>query len=62
LGGIISVAEVAEFLIAGASAVAVGTANFANPRGTIRLIDDLEAYLVEQGTGDVNELVGSLTG
>lgn len=59
-GGIISVADVAEFLIAGASAVAVGTTNFANPRGTIKLIGDLEAYLVQQGMGDVSELVGSL--
>ena len=61
VGGIMCAADIAEFMIAGASAVAVGTANFASPRATVRMIDGLEAYLVEQGMSDVSELVGSLT-
>jgi len=60
VGGIMSALDAVEFMLAGASAVAVGTSNFANPRGTVQMIDDLEAYLVAQGMSDVSELVGSL--
>jgi len=58
MGGIMNSRDVIEFLLAGASAVAVGTANFINPGVTMEIIDELEEYLVENGYDSVQELVG----
>lgn len=60
IGGIMYAADIAEFMLAGASAVAVGTSNFANPRGIVQMVEDLQAYLAKQGISHVSELVGSL--
>lgn len=60
IGGIMEAGDALEFIIAGATAVQVGTANFVNPRATIEIIDGIEAYLSEQGIGSVSELVGTL--
>lgn len=60
MGGISCGTDAVEFLLAGATAVAVGTANFANPEATIDVIDGIAAYCEEQGVGDVNELIGAL--
>jgi dihydroorotate dehydrogenase (NAD+) catalytic subunit len=49
-----------EFLIAGARAVQVGTANFVNPRATMEIIEGIEDYLARHGIKDVNEIIGSL--
>ena len=49
-----------EFLIAGASAIAVGTANFVNPLATVEIIEGLEKFLDEEGISDINELIGSI--
>jgi len=58
MGGIMNSRDVIEFLLAGASAVAVGTANFINPGVTMEIIDELEEYLIENGYDSVQELVG----
>ena len=60
LGGIRSGEDAAEFLIAGASAVQVGTANFWDPRAPARVARDLNAYLEKEGLREVKELVGTL--
>ncbi|MFH0880630.1 MAG: dihydroorotate dehydrogenase [Lentisphaerota bacterium] len=60
LGGISSMEDAAEFFIAGASAVAVGTANFAEPDTAIRIIQKLPAYLRDNGMLSISQLVGSL--
>ena len=60
LGGIVSVEDALEFLIVGAKAVQVGTANFVNPRVTLEIIDGLEDYLRQQGLEDINEVIGTL--
>ena len=60
IGGIIKVKDALEFIIAGARAIEIGTANFVNPRVTIEIIEGIEKYLIENGIEDVNELVGSL--
>jgi dihydroorotate dehydrogenase (NAD+) catalytic subunit len=60
MGGITGAREAVEFLIAGATAVAVGTANFTDPTIALRVIDGIENYLAEHGMADVNELIGSL--
>ena len=60
IGGIMNHRDALEFLIAGASAVQVGTANFVNPAATMAIIDGLEAYLKTHKIADINELIGSL--
>ena len=60
IGGIMNHRDALEFLIAGAAAVQVGTANFVNPGATTAIIDALEDYLRAHGIADINDLVGSL--
>lgn len=61
VGGIIDAKDALEFLIAGARAVQVGTANFVNPRATMDIIRGIEEYLIDKGIEDINELIGSLS-
>ncbi|MDO4291169.1 MAG: dihydroorotate dehydrogenase [Eggerthellaceae bacterium] len=60
MGGISSGVDAVEFMLAGATAVAVGTANFSNPAATVDVIDGIVEYCEEQGVRDVNELIGAL--
>jgi len=60
-GGIMTAADALEFLIAGASAVQVGTANFVNPRASMEIISGIEEYLAGHNLKDIKSLVGSLT-
>ncbi|EKU71607.1 dihydroorotate dehydrogenase [Selenomonas sp. F0473] len=58
MGGIASWEDAVEFFLAGASAVAVGTANFSDPRITMKICDGLARYLQERGISHINEIVG----
>ncbi len=60
MGGISNGTDAIEFMLAGATAVAVGTANFVNPRAALDVVQGIEAYCEEQGVADVNELIGAL--
>ncbi len=60
IGGVETVDDVVEFLLAGASAVQVGTALFRDPRTAERLVDGLAARLVELGVGRAMDLVGAV--
>ena len=60
IGGIQSIDDVMEFLVAGASAVQVGTANFYNPTLACRLVDELDQILAQEGCSSVPEVVGTL--
>ena len=60
MGGIRSAADAAEFFLAGASAVAVGTANFAEPSITMKIADDLKTYLRGCKLNNIRELVGKV--
>jgi dihydroorotate dehydrogenase (NAD+) catalytic subunit len=60
MGGVRSVADVVELLLAGASAVAVGTATFANPLATHELVQQLPKWLAARGYATVRELTGAL--
>jgi dihydroorotate dehydrogenase (NAD+) catalytic subunit len=60
IGGIVTATDALEFIIAGATAVQVGTANFINPRATMEILDGIEAYLVAKKIASVQALVGSL--
>lgn len=58
MGGIRTAEDALEFLMVGASAVAVGTANFVNPYATVEVIDGIAAYMERHGISDINELIG----
>lgn len=60
VGGIMDFRDALEFLIAGARAIQVGTANFVNPRATMDIIEGIRRYCVEGGIEDISELIGSL--
>ncbi len=60
IGGIQTVDDVMEFLVAGASAVQLGTVNFYDPTASVRIVDQLPAALAELGAESVREVVGSL--
>jgi dihydroorotate dehydrogenase (NAD+) catalytic subunit len=60
IGGIGTAEDAIEFLIAGATAVQVGTANFYNPAATEQILDGLSSYLREQGEVSVRSIIGSL--
>jgi len=60
IGGIMRAEDALEFLIVGAKAVQVGTANFVDPNAMQTILTDLETFCVEQGVEDINDLIGSL--
>jgi dihydroorotate dehydrogenase (NAD+) catalytic subunit len=60
IGGICTAEDALEFLIAGACAVQVGTANFVNPKATMEILDGIEQYLVKFQMDDIIQLIGSL--
>jgi dihydroorotate dehydrogenase (NAD+) catalytic subunit len=60
IGGIITGEDAIEFLLAGASAVQVGTATFAQPDAALQVIQDIENYCCQHGVASVSELVGSV--
>ena len=58
MGGIMTAADALEFILAGASAIQVGTASFIDPRSSINILKGIENYLVEKGYSDIREIVG----
>lgn len=60
IGGISSLDDVMEFIVAGASAVQIGTATFADPSVSGRIVDELHRLLQSEGIGSIRELVGTL--
>ena len=60
MGGIQNTEDALELMLAGATAVSVGTANFANPMVTMEIVDGIEQYMQMHGIVDINELIGSV--
>ncbi|MCD8109482.1 MAG: dihydroorotate dehydrogenase [Clostridiales bacterium] len=60
MGGISNTEDALEMILAGATAVSVGTANFSNPRATMEIVDGIERYLEASGVSDINELIGAV--
>ena len=60
VGGVMNYRDALEFLIAGATAIQVGTANFVNPRVTIDIIEGIRRYCIEKKIAEMGELIGSL--
>lgn len=58
MGGISCFEDAIEFMIAGATAVAVGTANFYNPYATMEIIEGIEKYMLKYKIDDINEIIG----
>jgi dihydroorotate dehydrogenase (NAD+) catalytic subunit len=58
IGGIMTTSDALEFLLAGASAVQVGTASFIDPLASIKILEGLENYLYQKGFSDIKEIIG----
>ena len=58
MGGISCAEDAIEFILAGASAVSVGTANFHNPTATVEIVDGIAAYMKKNNIEDIHELIG----
>jgi dihydroorotate dehydrogenase (NAD+) catalytic subunit len=58
MGGIMTASDAIEFLLAGASAIQVGTASFIDPKASIKILDGIEKYLIEKGFSDIKDIVG----
>jgi dihydroorotate dehydrogenase (NAD+) catalytic subunit len=60
IGGIMKAEDALEFIIAGASAVQIGTANFINPSVTTDVIDGIERFLAERNIASLSDIIGTL--
>jgi dihydroorotate dehydrogenase (NAD+) catalytic subunit len=60
MGGIMNATDAIEFMLAGASAIEVGTANFIDPTVTMKIVDGIEEYMRRHGVSDVNDLIGAM--
>jgi len=60
VGGIMNTLDALEFLVVGASAIQVGTANFVNPRASVDIVEGLHEYLAENNIPDIDQVIGSL--
>ena len=60
MGGISNYEDALEFILAGATAVSVGTANFYNPTATIDIVDGIENYMKKNSIDDINSLIGAV--
>ena len=60
MGGIMTGNDAIEFLLAGASAIAIGTANFVNPRATLDVLGGIRDYMEKYSIGDINEIIGGV--
>jgi dihydroorotate dehydrogenase (NAD+) catalytic subunit len=58
-GGIVTAKDALEFIMAGATAIQVGTANFANPRVSLDVLEGMEEYTGKEGVKDIGELIGA---
>ncbi len=58
MGGISTGRDAIEFMMAGATAVSIGTANFINPYATVEAVEEIEVFMKEHGIEDINEIIG----
>jgi dihydroorotate dehydrogenase (NAD+) catalytic subunit len=60
MGGISTAADIIEFMLAGATAVQIGTASYWDPCATEKIVDELQEYCAEHGIAELSELTGGL--
>ena len=58
MGGIATAEDALEFIMAGATAVSVGTANFFNPYATVEIAEEIEKFMVQQKDEDISQIIG----
>jgi dihydroorotate dehydrogenase (NAD+) catalytic subunit len=58
IGGIMTTSDALEFILAGASAIQVGTASFIDPQASVKILEGIENFLVEKGYNDIKEIIG----
>ena len=58
MGGIMTSSDAIEFLLAGASAVQIGTASFIDPQASVKILEGIENYMIRKGFSDINEIIG----
>jgi dihydroorotate dehydrogenase (NAD+) catalytic subunit len=58
VGGIMTTSDALEFLLAGASAIQIGTASFIDPQASIKILEGIENYLIQKGFADIKEIIG----
>jgi len=58
IGGILNTSDAIEFLLAGATAVQIGTASFIDPQASVKIVEGIRAYLADKGFSDIKELIG----
>lgn len=60
IGGIMTANDAIEFILAGASAIQVGTASFIDPQASVKILDGIESYLISHNFSDIKEIVGRI--
>ncbi|MBI3600455.1 MAG: dihydroorotate dehydrogenase, partial [Nitrospinae bacterium] len=60
IGGIMTYEDAIEFMLAGASAIQVGTANFIDPAASEKIVDGMKSYCEQNGIKDINEIIGCI--
>lgn len=60
MGGIATAEDALEFILAGATAVSVGTANFVNPRATVEVVEGIKDYMIKNQIEDIQDLIGAV--
>ena len=60
MGGIMTAEDAIEMILAGATAISVGTANFVNPKTTMEIVDGIKKYMEKYHVNDIKELVGAV--
>ena len=58
MGGIMTATDALEFMLAGASAVQVGTASFIDPQASVKILEGIENFMIQKGITDIGEIVG----
>jgi dihydroorotate dehydrogenase (NAD+) catalytic subunit len=58
MGGIMTTSDALEFLLAGASAVQIGTASFIDPQSSVKILDGIKEYIIKKGFSDIREIIG----
>lgn len=61
MGGIMNATDAIEFMLAGSTAIQIGTANFIDPKVSIKVLEGIQEYCTKNGVKDVNELVGAIS-
>lgn len=60
LGGIMNAKDAIEFILAGATAIQIGTANFIDPQVSVKVVEGIKEYMVRHQVSDINDLIGAI--